>query len=56
LTDLKTLERIIPGKKELEDLKEFYEKAVAATKSEEKLLFKKMIKQYKTSHFLFTSR
>jgi len=46
---LKTLESLIPGKTELEDLKKSFEEAISAAKNDEKVLFKKMIKQYKAS-------
>lgn len=49
LKDLKALENIISGQKELDDLKKSYEDAISSTKSQESLLYKKMINKYKTS-------
>lgn len=47
--DLKSLEKLISGQKEFDDLKKIYEDMKASSKLDESQLYKKMFKQYKNS-------
>ena len=49
MNDLKRLEKLISGKKELDDLRKLYEEATVAAKTDESQFYKKMFKKSKNS-------